>query len=135
MTWKMILKAPESGEPAPNLVDYEAARAGFSWEAARAELEGLPGGGLNIAWEAVDRQALAGLGEAVALRWLGRNGERRDFTYAGLADHTICEYPAAPKALAVELTRSFRHCPCRFAGLTPLPPRKAGAWSVQEHPW
>jgi len=85
MTWKMILKAPESGEPAPNLVDYEAARAGFSWEAARAELEGLPGGGLNIAWEAVDRQALAGLGEAVALRWLGRNGERRDFTYAGLA--------------------------------------------------
>ena len=24
--------------------------------------------------------------------------------YAGLADHTICEYPAAPKALAVELT-------------------------------
>jgi acetyl-CoA synthetase len=85
MTWKMILKAPESGEPAPNLVDYEAARAGFSGEAARAELEGLPGGGLNIAWEAVDRQALAGLGGAVALRWLGRNGERRDFTYAGLA--------------------------------------------------
>jgi L-alanine-DL-glutamate epimerase-like enolase superfamily enzyme len=26
--------------------------------------------------------------------------------YAGLADHTICEYPAAPKALAVELTRN-----------------------------
>ena len=24
--------------------------------------------------------------------------------FAGLADHTICEYPAAPKALAVELT-------------------------------
>jgi acetyl-CoA synthetase len=86
MTWKMILKARESGEPAPNLVDYEAARAGFSWEAARAELEGLPGGGLNIAWEAVDRQVRAGLGETVALRWLGRNGERRDFTYAELAD-------------------------------------------------
>ena len=26
--------------------------------------------------------------------------------YAGLADHTICEYPAAPKALAVDLTRN-----------------------------
>jgi L-alanine-DL-glutamate epimerase-like enolase superfamily enzyme len=26
--------------------------------------------------------------------------------YAGLAEHTICEYPAAPKALAVDLTRN-----------------------------
>jgi L-alanine-DL-glutamate epimerase-like enolase superfamily enzyme len=26
--------------------------------------------------------------------------------YAGLADHTICEYPAAPKALAVALTQN-----------------------------
>ena len=26
--------------------------------------------------------------------------------FAGLADHVICEYPAAPKALAVELTRN-----------------------------
>lgn len=26
--------------------------------------------------------------------------------FAGLADHTICEYPAAPKALAMELTRN-----------------------------
>ncbi len=26
--------------------------------------------------------------------------------FAGLKDHTICEYPAAPKALAVELTRN-----------------------------
>lgn len=38
---------------APNLRDYEKTRAAFSWEAARAELAGLPGGGLNIAWEAV----------------------------------------------------------------------------------
>jgi L-alanine-DL-glutamate epimerase-like enolase superfamily enzyme len=26
--------------------------------------------------------------------------------FAGLQDHSICEYPAAPKALAVELTRN-----------------------------
>ncbi len=26
--------------------------------------------------------------------------------FAGLADHTICEYPAAPKSLAIELTRN-----------------------------
>ena len=65
--------------------DYETERPHFSWEAARAELEGLPGGGSNIAHEAVDRQVRAGRGEAVALRWLGKNGERREFSYAELA--------------------------------------------------
>jgi acetyl-CoA synthetase len=44
----------------------------------------LPGGGLNIAHEAVDRHAAGARGERVALRWLGREGERRDFTYIQL---------------------------------------------------
>ncbi len=70
---------------APNLADYAAARAGFSWEAARARLEGLPGGGLNIAHEAVDRHAGAG---GVALRWIGRDGSPRDISYADLARET-----------------------------------------------
>ena len=43
---------------APNLADYAAVRGGFSWEAARRELEGLPGGGLNIAHEAVERHEI-----------------------------------------------------------------------------
>jgi hypothetical protein len=30
-------------------------RRGFSWDHARALLTGLPGGGLNIAYEAIDR--------------------------------------------------------------------------------
>jgi acetyl-CoA synthetase len=70
---------------APNLADYETARRAFSWAAARAELEGLPrGAGLNIAHEAVDRHATGPLGAVVALRWLGRDGTRREFTYAEL---------------------------------------------------
>ncbi len=85
MTWTTIRKLPTSGEPPPHLTDYAAARAGFSWAAARAELEGLPGGGLNIAYEAVDRHARAGRGNAVALIWLGKNGARQAFTYAELA--------------------------------------------------
>jgi acetyl-CoA synthetase len=41
---------------APNLDDYERVRKTFTWAAARAELDGLPGGrGLNIAHEAVGR--------------------------------------------------------------------------------
>jgi acetyl-CoA synthetase len=53
----------------PNVVDYAAACAGFSWDAARAALDGLPGGGgLNIAHEAVDRHAAGALRDRVAVR-------------------------------------------------------------------
>ena len=57
----------------------------FGWKAARARLEGLPGGGLNIAHEALDRHVSSGHGTQDALIWLGRNGERKVFTYADLA--------------------------------------------------
>ncbi len=85
MTWTTIRKTLEPDEPAPNFADDATTRTCFSWEAARAELEGLPDGGLNIAHEAVDRQVRVGRGEATALRWLGKNGERREFSYAELA--------------------------------------------------
>jgi hypothetical protein len=39
----------------PNLGDYAALRESFTWERARSELDGLPGGALNMAYEAVDR--------------------------------------------------------------------------------
>lgn len=55
------------------------------WQAARARLEGLPGGGLNIAHEAVDRHVAAGHGAQTALIWLGRDGERQVISYADLA--------------------------------------------------
>lgn len=57
----------------------------FSWQAERAALDGLPGGGLNIAHEAVDRHVAAGHGGQIALRWLGRDGARRDLSYGALA--------------------------------------------------
>ena len=69
----------------PNLADYAATRAAFRWEDARARLAGLPGGGLNIAHEAVDRHAAGG---GTALRWIGREGARRDLSYADLARET-----------------------------------------------
>ncbi len=72
----------------PNLGDYAAVCSGFSWERARAELNGLPGGGLNIAYESLDRHLLKGLGSKLALRWLGKDGARRDFSYADLARET-----------------------------------------------
>lgn len=38
----IIRKPPTYSPAAPNLVDYDTARRAFSWEAARAELDGLP---------------------------------------------------------------------------------------------
>jgi acetyl-CoA synthetase len=55
------------------------------WDAARARLDGLPDGGLNIAHEAVDRHVAAGHGAQPALIWLGREGSRRVLSYADLA--------------------------------------------------
>ena len=75
----------ESSPIATNLNDYGSTRGSFSWAEARALLDGLPGGGLNIAYEAVDRHASGPDGERVAIRWLGKRGERRDLTYRELA--------------------------------------------------
>ncbi len=85
MAWATIVKVPAAGDVAPNLDDYARVRASFSWEAARRALDGLPGGrGLNIAHEAVDRHAAGPRRAHLALRWLGKNGEVRDYTYAHL---------------------------------------------------
>jgi acetyl-CoA synthetase len=79
-----MISKPRSGwRVTPNLLDYNATRATFSWEGARAqELSGLPGGrGLNIAHEAVDRHAAGEGAQQIALRFLARSGAATDFTY------------------------------------------------------
>ena len=89
MTYRTIEKPKRGWEKAPNLTDYEKACAGFSWEAAQRELEGLPEGrGLNIAHEAVDRHANSPLRQHLALRWISKRGESRDFSYADLRSLT-----------------------------------------------
>ena len=68
----------------PNMPDYDRARADFSWAMARMELAGLPGGGLNIGYEAVDRHAAGELADTVALRCLDKRGGIAELTYAEL---------------------------------------------------
>jgi acetyl-CoA synthetase len=84
MAWETIRKRREDFVGA-NLRDYDAEVQVFSWTQARAQLDGLPDGGLNIAHEAVDRHVKAGQGEKLALRWIGRDDSIRDFSYAALA--------------------------------------------------
>lgn len=80
----IIEKPPMNTGVRPNLERYEEACKSFSWLRARSLLDGLPGGGLNIAYEAVDRHARGAAAGKLAIRWLGKNGEVRDFSYLQL---------------------------------------------------
>ena len=83
-----ITKGTAIGPLAPNLRDHAAVCASFSWDQGRSLLAGLPGGGLNIAHEAVDRHLDTPRAERTALRWIGRAGARRDLSYRDLAAET-----------------------------------------------
>jgi acetyl-CoA synthetase len=72
----------------PNLADYAATCARFDWANAAPELADLPAGGLNIAYEAVDRHLGGPREDRTAIRWLGKGGERRELSYGELAAET-----------------------------------------------
>ena len=76
-----IVKSARSLTVAPH---WRNDGAGFSWDAMRAHLVGLPGGGLNIGFEALDRPVREGRGEHVALHWLGAEGGVQRLTYDDL---------------------------------------------------
>jgi acetyl-CoA synthetase len=84
--WDAIRKELEPGGLAPNLRDYARTCAEFSWSAARRELDGLPDGGLNIAYEAVDRHVRRGRGDVPAIRWLGKDEAVKVLSYGDLAE-------------------------------------------------
>ncbi len=89
MALPTITKQKDVSAVVPNLTDYDEARRAFSWDFARRELSGLPGGrGLNIAHEAVDRHAAGRRRNWLAIRWLGKDGEVRDYTYGQLQEQT-----------------------------------------------
>jgi acetyl-CoA synthetase len=75
----------------PLLIRKEAGRlhvapnAPIDWDEARRRLDGLPGGGLNIAHEAVERHARGALAGKTAIRWLSQSGGRREISFRELA--------------------------------------------------
>jgi acetyl-CoA synthetase len=75
------ISKPTSFPVAPNLADYASARQGFDWSTIEKELDWLPGGGLNLAHEAIDRHCLHGQADKLAMIWEGKSGEKEQYTY------------------------------------------------------
>ncbi len=87
MTFETLHK-DEHQRTAANMPDYDGAVAEFSWQEAGQAMGGPLPDMLNIAYEAVDRQVDEGHGEEIALRWIARDGERKDYSYADLKRET-----------------------------------------------
>ncbi|MGY1735051.1 acetate--CoA ligase [Geodermatophilus sp. SYSU D00684] len=86
--WPVITKDPAHAAVPPNLLDYDATCAAFTWDRARQALDGLPGGRLNIAHEAVVRHAAGPRAHTEALRFVAADGSTRSWTYAQLDDRS-----------------------------------------------
>ncbi len=84
-----IHKSADDLRVTPNLVDYERTRAEFDWSAVPNPCAGMPAGGCNIAYAAVDRHADGPMASRTALRFVAANAwdgtvATRDLSYAEL---------------------------------------------------
>jgi len=81
----VIHKVPAELRVTPQLGDYAAALAGFSWEALKRELGCGPGDAYNLGWLAVDRWAQSTRAGHAALRCVAADGAVQEISYAQLA--------------------------------------------------
>jgi acetyl-CoA synthetase len=89
MNYPTIKKGPiEEMSVTPNLVNYEKMRKEFKWEEVMKSLEGFDQGGINIAYEAIDRHLKTPLKDKIALFWMGKNGNTEDYTFHDLYKQT-----------------------------------------------
>ena len=82
------ISKPATPRDDPNLRDYDAARASFTWDDVEREIDWLPGGGLNLAYEAIDRHVARGNGAKAAMLWEGKNGETETYSYDAMRRET-----------------------------------------------
>jgi acetyl-CoA synthetase len=81
------IKKVEIGEMAvqPNLSHYDQARAEFRWEDVKKELDWFDNGGINIAYQLVDRHLETPLRDKIALYWEGKEGEEEAYSFHDLS--------------------------------------------------
>ena len=79
---------PTSFPVAPNLGDWATSCENFDWSSMEGEIDFLPDGRLNVAYEAIDRHVAKGNGAKVAMHWEGKNGEKESYTYDDMRRQT-----------------------------------------------
>jgi acetyl-CoA synthetase len=79
---------PSSFPVTPNLDDWQNSYQEFDWPSIEEEIDGLPGGRLNIGYEAIDRHVVKGNGAKKAMLWEGKNGEEEIYTYDDMRRQT-----------------------------------------------
>ena len=92
---EMIIKKKANAKIKSNLMDYSRTYASFNWEEIRdwkevkeLQLKGLPDGGINIAYEALDANLQEGSLDKLALRWISKHNQIKDFSYGDLAEQS-----------------------------------------------
>lgn len=85
MTYEIIKKRKiEDIHIKPNLKNYEEMRNSFSWDEIHRDLDWFDDGGLNMAYESIDRHTLTNRKDKIALYWESTNGEEETYTFADL---------------------------------------------------
>ena len=82
---QLIRKGPADVRLAPNLADYDAQCRDFTWDEARAALDGLPGGGSTSPTRPSTATRPARCATASRCARLARTAPRVDLTYGELA--------------------------------------------------
>jgi len=83
---EIIIQKTSNEKIKSNLIDYPQSYAAFDWQKTHTlPLKGLPGGGINIAYEALDSHLQDGSADKLALRWVGKQNQIIDFSYADLS--------------------------------------------------
>lgn len=69
----------------PNMADYTAAASTNPWEAIKSELTYFDDGGVNLAYNAVDRHMGTPIESKTALHWEGDGGATAHYTFGDMA--------------------------------------------------
>ncbi|OGG02444.1 acetate--CoA ligase [Candidatus Gottesmanbacteria bacterium RBG_16_52_11] len=82
---EIISKDPKSFRIKPNLASYDEAAASPQWDSVKSELKWFDGGGINYAYNAIDRHLGTPVESKTALLWEGDRGDTASFTFGDLA--------------------------------------------------
>ncbi|MFQ5456348.1 MAG: acetate--CoA ligase [Nitrospirota bacterium] len=102
MDYEVIKKSSiEEMKVKPNLTNYEEMRDSFIWDKIRSELDGLPGGGFNKAYESIDRHCNTNRRDKIAFYWVSKDGNEEKYTFNDMRIETN-KFASVLKELGVE---------------------------------